>query len=125
MIDTTEFSRLLRELLGEGEVNTKEFACFKPVHLWTLGERFRHFLYGYEPLMKIWRIDWTLGDFSCNTSILKEDLEKMDKEDIVREVVEPRAACLRRYYYKTYLKRPFPTPEFQNYPGLFPAEDDE
>lgn len=81
--------------LGAGTVEGHEQETEKPHMFWTDWEDFRHLLTGYRPMEKLWRLDWTLDGFHCNTSVLARELP-ISLDDLREEFVKPIAAKMRK-----------------------------
>ena len=82
---------MLEAELGTGKVEAHEYETYKPLMFWTRWEWFRHLLTGYLPTEKLYRLDWTVDGFHCNTTILADTLP-VSLDDIREEIVKPAAA---------------------------------
>ena len=141
MMALNKLAMMLEKQLGAGKVVGREFTSFTPGHKWTFWDRVRHFIYGYEPKDYLWRLDWDLNGFRCNTSLYPVPAA-MDLDDIQKEYIEPTAAKMWQSMHRQweskmvfpvadyvdcsirYPKDTFSVAEFKYYPGLFPAEKD-
>lgn len=90
-ISIEKLALMLGTELGAGTVEAHEHETEKPPMFWTRMEAFRHLLTGYRPMDKLWRLDWTLDKFHCNTEVLARELP-VSPDDLREEIVKPIAA---------------------------------